>query len=246
MSFIKDIMFKVWKNITSNSQPIFIMAHMRSGSSLLEHILSSNEEIFGAGEQSRVYNTYDDLKKGELFIRRVNKRLFKPCKYIADQVLHKKFTPNLDFIRSNSIKVVFLIRTPAETISSIEKLGGPYGVNEIEEFSSSEYYINRLEYLVNLSTKIPKDNQIVITYKELVSETDNTLKKLTAFLDLKTSLKKEYNIKKTTGKLGDTSKNIKAGTIIKTNRRSIEIDEAIKAKLDASYKETCLLLRTKN
>jgi len=246
MRFIKNIIFSVWRIFVPNSQPIFIMAHMRSGSSLLEHILSSNPEIFGAGEQSRIYATSTDLKKGELLIRRINNTLFKPYKYSTDQILHKKYTPNLDLIRSNTIKVVFLIRNPEETISSIEKLGGPYGIYEKNAFSSSEYYINRLEYLVNLSSQIPERNQIFITYEELVTETEHTLKKLNSFLELKTVLKKEYNVKQTTGKFGDTSKNIKEGTIINTKKKLIKIDIKTKVKLDNLYKETSLLLRKRN
>jgi len=245
MQFIKHIIFNIWKIFVPNSQPIFIMAHMRSGSSLLEHILSSNPEIIGAGEQSRIYTTNTDLKKGEFFIRRINHTFFKVSKYTTDQVLHKKFTPNLDLLRSNAVKVVFLIRSPEETISSIEKLGGPYGINEKNEFSSSEYYKNRLKYLVNLSSHISEENQIFITYEELVSETEHVLKKLSDFLELKTILKKEYRVKTTTGKSGDTSKNIKKGTIINTKKSLIEIDVKTKTKLNELYKETRLLLSAK-
>lgn len=246
MRFIKNIIFSVWRIFASNSKSVFIIAHMRSGSSLLEHILSSNPEILGAGEQSRIYVTDTDLKKSELFIRKKNHRFFKSCRYITDQVLHQKYTPNLDLLRSNTIKVVFLIRSPGETVSSIEKLGGPYGIHENDEFSSSKYYTNRLEYLVNLSNQISEENQIFITYEELVSKTEHTLKNLSSFLELKTVLKKNYDIKQTTGKSGDTSKNIKEGTIINTTKTPIEIDLKTKVKLGDLYKRTCLLLRQKN
>jgi hypothetical protein len=240
------MVIKIWSEFSPSSQPVFIMAHMRSGSSLLEHILSSNAEILGAGEQSRIYATNTDLKKGELFIKRINNKLFKPYKYITDQILHKKYTPSLDLIRSNTIKVVFLIRNPEETISSIEKLGGPYGIYEKNVFSSSEYYTNRLEYLVNLSSQISERNQIFITYEELVTETEQTLKKLSSFLELKTNLKKEYSVKQTTGKYGDTSKNIKEGTIINTKKKLVKIDMETKVQLDNLYRETCVLLRKRN
>ena len=62
MQFIKHLIFSFWKIFASNSKPVFIVAHMRSGSSLLEHILSSNPEIIGAGEQSRIYATNTDFK----------------------------------------------------------------------------------------------------------------------------------------------------------------------------------------
>ena len=39
---------------------ILIVSHMRSGSSLLEHILSTNDEIIGFGEQNRIYKNFID------------------------------------------------------------------------------------------------------------------------------------------------------------------------------------------
>jgi len=243
MRFIKNIVFKVWKGLSPNPKTIFIMAHMRSGSSLLEHILSSNPEILGAGEQSRTYFTNLDLKKGELFIKRLNNRIFKGSKYVTDQVLHNQFTPNIDLFRSNEIKAVILIRNPEETISSIENLNGPYGISENNDFCSLEYYTQRLEYLVNLSRQIPHGNQIFITYEELVTNPENTLKKITLFLELKTVLNKEYNIKATTGKFGDTSKNIKEGTIINAKKKTIHIDTTTKTKLNDYYKKTMLFFK---
>jgi len=243
MMLIKNIIIRFWAFLKPPPQIIVIMAHMRSGSSLLEHILSSNPEIFGAGEQSRIYTTNTDLKKCELFVRTTNNTFFKPFKYITDQVLHEKFTPNLNLLRNNAVKVVLLIRNPEETIASIEKLGGPFGINEHDEFNSSEYYVNRLEYLVNLSKQIPKKNQLFLTYEELVTDTEYTLKRLSAFLELKTALKKDYTIKNTTGKYGDTSNNIKKGTIIITEKKLLKLDSEIKIKLNKTFKDAYVFFK---
>ena len=42
---------------------IFILGHMRSGSSLLAHILADNAEVAGAGESHITYQTPRDLPK---------------------------------------------------------------------------------------------------------------------------------------------------------------------------------------
>ena len=79
-----------------------------------------------------------------------------------------------------------------------------------------------------------------------MTETEQTLKKLSSFLELKTNLKKEYSVKQTTGKYGDTSKNIKEGTIINTKKKLVKIDMETKVQLDNLYRETCVLLRKRN
>ena len=246
MGIIKNILFNILSITSSRTQTIFIMAHMRSGSSLLEHILSSNSDVLGTGEQSRIYNSNLDIKKSELFIRKKNQKLFNKYKFIIDQILHNKYTPNLELLNNNNIKFIFLIRNPDETISSIENLGGPYGINEKKKFSSSSYYSNRIEYLIKLSKLIPEKDQIFITYDQLIFESQSTLNKLTSFLQLKTSLKTVYNLKQTTGKLGDTSKNIKEGVIVKTKKNHIEIDTDIKNELNKFYLRTCIYFDKKS
>ena len=44
MDIIKHLLFKIWFLLNPIAKPnvVFILSHMRSGSSLLEHILSSN------------------------------------------------------------------------------------------------------------------------------------------------------------------------------------------------------------
>lgn len=49
---------------------VFVMGHMRSGSSVLAHILSSNEQILSYGETNKKYVHYRDIIENEINIRR--------------------------------------------------------------------------------------------------------------------------------------------------------------------------------
>ena len=86
-------------------QTVFILSHMRSGSSLLEHILSSNDEIMGFGEQNRIYKNFFDLKKMEFYIRKKQRLFFNNVKYSVDQILHNQYTPNLSLLNNHSFNL---------------------------------------------------------------------------------------------------------------------------------------------
>lgn len=241
MDSIKQLLFKFWFVVNPIAMPnvVFILSHMRSGSSILEHILSSNSQILGTGEQSRIYHKKTDFNRMELFARWNQKSIFKSYKYTVDQLLHNDFTPNKTLLKNNHIKFIFLIRSPCETISSIENLGGyPYSIDNTGKYSSLNYYIDRLNELVIISKGIPSNSQCFLTYKDLTVNTDKTLHKISQFLELRTPLKKEYKLKSSTGKLGDRSEYIKRGKVIITKKNLIELDSEAKEKLDKIYRKT--------
>lgn len=70
------------------NQILFMLGHMRSGSSLLTHILNTNPEISGFGESHLKYSTKEDFKE---LIYQVHQTLGKwqvDEKYILDKILH--------------------------------------------------------------------------------------------------------------------------------------------------------------
>lgn len=241
MDIIKQFFFKIWLLVNPLPEPnaVFILSHMRAGSSLLEHILSSNRQILGTGEQNRVYYKKNDLKKMELFARRNQKSMLKLYKYIIDQILHNEQTPNKNLLINKHIKFIFLIRSPLETITSIENLGGrPYSINRTGKYNPINYYIDRLNELILLSKSLPIKSQFFLTYSDLTIDTNQTLYHLGRFLELKTPLNKVYKLKRMTGKLGDRSENIKIGKVTIIKNKLIELDQKMMEKLGKSYRNT--------
>ncbi|MGM5470914.1 sulfotransferase family protein [Flavobacteriaceae bacterium LMO-SS05] len=238
---LKLLIFKFWlkSHITPEPNLIFLISHMRSGSTLLEHILSSNNQILGFGEQSRVYTKKSDFKKMELFIRWNQKKIFKYSKYVVDQILHNKYTPNIDFLINHNVKFIFLARSPIETISSIENLGShPYSKANRGLYNSIDYYINRLVEIISMSKIIPVNRQFFLTYTDLTEKTDQTLLGISEFLELKTTLKKDYKLKRSTGHLGDKFENIKKGTIILTQKKLTSLSDKSIKKMNLVYIKT--------
>jgi len=75
---------------------VFIMGHMRCGSTLLLHILLTNREMIGCGERNAAYCSHRDLDKLEIFARAAQRAPFRRFGYVVDQINHDQFTPNLE------------------------------------------------------------------------------------------------------------------------------------------------------
>jgi hypothetical protein len=190
---------------------LFIMGHMRSGSTLLMHLLVNHPQIIGCGERNVVYRSDDDLDKLELAARRSQHSLFRQASYVVDQLNHDQFTPERDLLRSERVRCIFLIREPEETIRSLLHLTrssrDPWTVER-----AVEYYVARLNSLRTCGLRL-KGRSIALTYGDLVDSAPAALQRLASFLALASELQQKYAIQPFTGRRGDPSERILLGRI---------------------------------
>lgn len=234
-----------------NYKILFILSHMRSGSSLLSHILISNPEIIGFGESHLQYQSELDFKKLMMRIyyqhqefSKIPDHLYKfnmNHQYILDKVLHdQKFLSN-DFLNSSQVYVIFLLRQPQQTIPSLLDLKPHWNQKD-----AYEYYRERLLTLEKYAQKIAnKEHTLLLTYNQILDQTFSVLKTLQQFLKTDTEFSEEYQILKTTGQknIGDYKGNIKAGKIVRKQRNlNIQIDEEIMKKAEYSYEQCARIL----
>jgi len=217
--------------ITSFRDPyqfIFILSHMRSGSSLLTHILVSNPEITGYGETHVAYRTPRDLSMaiGKSLLMSGQFPFPSNERYLVDKILHNRLLSeeNIGLISNPQSKIIFLVREPLGALKSLR------AHQNIGEQSAVDYYINRVNTLTRLCRSLPSQQQcILITHDHILKSAEQTLPLLTQFLDLKKPLLKEYKILKTTGRrgIGDSSNNIKKGKILSSisNHKEIIISQ---------------------
>ncbi len=196
---------------------IFIMGHMRSGSTLLLHILATNPEIIAGGERNKVYNTVNDLNSLISEICLQQNILISHRKIFLDQINHEKMTPNIDILNTQNLKRVFLLRKPLATISSIVNTFEPiYGNWPVER--AVNYYIQRIKNLELLAKEISSpNNSMLVKYEELTDVPAIILDSLQKFLALKKPLTTRYKLQKYTGSRGDPSERIVAGKILHSN-----------------------------
>jgi len=225
---------------------IIILGHMRSGSSLLVHLLNSNPEICGYGETHTRYSSpkdFDALKGNVLF----NFKKFAPpteVKFLMDKLLHDyTLKPEkADLLIHERIRLLFLLRQPKDTINSI--------IKNISLFDDKEkavgHYVNRLASMEKFAHRLsPYKKCFALTYEQIIDQTNQLFAMLEEFLDLKTPLSDHYDILPTTGKkgVGDHSSNILTGSIIRNKQTTADpqISPESMAQAAAAY-ESCIAL----
>ena len=226
---------------------LFILSHMRSGSSLLSHILISNPEIIGFGETHIQYSSELDFKRlmmkvywqGQEFrkIPRHLENLSMNHQYILDKILHNnKFLSDI-FLASERVYTIFLLREPTKTLPSLLDLKPHWS-----QQNALEYYIQRLLALENYAQLInDKKRTLFITYNQMLQETFSVLTYFQKFLGTKEGFSEEYQILKTTGKrnVGDHKGNIKAGRIVRNQRElKIPVDRQLIEKANHYYNQS--------
>lgn len=223
-----------------NGNYVFIISHMRSRSSLLSHILGSNEEIVGYREFHQSYNNMQDLKRLRMKILFDTKETFS-ARYVLDKILNNNCELSDEILHMNNIKFIFLLREPTETLKSTIDLGDLTGIDWYKDVEQvKDYYIKRLDVMKKY-VDIVYNRSFFIDSNDIVENTEEVLNDVSEWLMLDKKLDQNYSTFESTGKkngAGDPSENISAGTIIKTESKQVDIPEEI-IKITYKHYEEC-------
>ena len=200
---------------------LFILGHMRAGSSLLTHLMISNPEIKGFGETHIQYSSENDFKT--LILKVYQRILDIPSlsmrhQYVLDKILHNNKLLNPDLICSNQVHKIFLLREPKETLASILEIKPHWS-----QAKALAYYSDRLAMLEQYAKSInSKDFSFFVTYDQLLDNTELVFESLQNFLGIEKGFSEHYEVLSITGNrgVGDSSDNIKTGRIIRDNKRT--------------------------
>ena len=198
---------------------LFVVSHMRSFSSVLCHILGSHAEISGYAEAQLSYFGRLDLQR---LARKVRETTGNPVlgRYVLDKILHNNREIAPTILDRPDIKVLFLLRNPADTLRSILNLGHTHGSRA--KFSNPvrvlDYYIKRLQQLEAYCTRVG-GNALFLESERLISDTERVLADLSRWLELGATLKADYRTFRHTGEVlyGDPSPTILAGTVVRSD-----------------------------
>ena len=201
MNLIKNIydkdLFESYKNSgCSDKSPIFILGMPRSGTTLIEQIVSNHSEVYGADELNYIYKLAQPLKKkldfdekklkvlGEKYIHQV-KRISNNSKFITDKMpINFMWIGFIKLILPNC-KIIHCKRNAKDNCFSIFKnfftsqnLNFAYDLNEIAEYYN--LYLEMMEYW----NKVLPGFIININYEEVVKNSKNEIKTLIKKSDL--------------------------------------------------------------
>lgn len=205
---------------------LLLLSHMRSGSSLLTHLLTTNPEVIGYGETHTNYTDANDFKQllKKVYWQSQDFRTLQDIQnlrmnhqYVMDKVLHNKKFLDHDFLSSEQIYGLFLLREPERSLASIADLKPHWSQQD-----TIDYYADRMAMLVEYARLInDPQRMLVVTYGQMLDDTPRVLTTLQQFLQTQAPFTEEYKILKTTGMkgVGDSKGKIKAGKIVRSQRQ---------------------------
>ncbi len=224
---------------------LFLVGHMRSGSSLLSNILCSSDEINGYGESKVVLRSPRDLAvlRGKIaMVQFLNgQRPVRRSRYLFDKILHSRLLPRSAVLEQQTSRTIFLLRPPERTLPSIV---ASFGWN-IEQ--ATNYLRDQYPFIEHLARTLPPETDaVVVEHADVIEHTETVLDSLGDWLDLHDPLSAEYNprhVARITGS-GDTSDRINAGRVIRESRsHAVDLSGVDLKELDALYHRAVGTLR---
>ena len=186
----------------NEKQIIFILGLPRSGTSLVEQIIASHPEVYGAGELNYLeniirkgfFNGYklDPTALNDDTINQISKTYidlvngFKPTEnIITDKAPHNfKWIGFIKIFFPNA-KIIHCVRDPKDNCLSLYKNIFDENVDwTYNESSLYTYYENYYNLMNFWQTKLP-DFILNISYEKLIAEPKKNMEKLINFCDLK-------------------------------------------------------------
>ena len=199
-------------NFKNQKKIIFVIGLPRSGTSLIEAILSANKNIYAAGEIPNLKRiirenfvtsgSLDSSKISEL-IEKQNKNIYElyinqnNLKNINKNIIIDKNTENFKFIGIINTffkhsKIINCVRDPFANFCSLYKIN--FNSSELNWTNSKSQIVNYHKHyfkLINFWKSKNVNNILDIHFEELLLNTDHTIDKLLDFCDLE----KDYDYK---------------------------------------------------
>lgn len=217
-----------------------LLAHPRSGSTLLTHIIANHPEFLSAGESFITYRRATDLRS--LFVDTCARlhRFRLGSTYVVDKVVYDNLMPD-ELLRSGLIaKCVILIRSPESTLRSMIRYF------QWDESQALNVYRGRLETLAR-QAGVLGDRAILLEYDDLVANPEAALGGLSRFFGISRPFANLYETgaaRQIAGeRRGDASVNILAGQIIRTPSHGARISAMIAEQARRAFDECRAKLR---
>jgi tetratricopeptide (TPR) repeat protein len=190
-----------------DERPVFIVGMPRSGSTLVEQILASHPDVYGAGEVKYLSRALGQLRDRFPSLPRYPQMMNKigpaqlemvannylgaitagvgDSKRITDKLLTNYFFVGLIHLLFPKAKIIHTMRDPVDTcLSGFTKLfkddmPHSYDLNEL-----GRYYGQYRSLMEHWTKVLPKGVLTTVAYEDVVSDTEKAAKKLIEFLGL--------------------------------------------------------------
>ena len=170
---------------------LFILAHMRCGSTALSNVLCSRPDVSGYGE---AHVTHDSTAApGLLALNQLRRGGWKPrADCLFDKILHSRHDQSAppEFFEARAI---FLVRRPGDAIHSIVRLFAGLGRAEYQTYEeATQYYVERVTALAALWDRFSGQRRIGFTHETLLASPDRALAAISRQLSFCPPLENRY------------------------------------------------------
>lgn len=171
---------------------IFLLAHMRCGSTALANILCTHPDVSGYGEAHVTYDGRPAL--GRLAINQMRLGEWNPkARFLFDKILHSRHdreAPEAFF----SARAIFVLREPEPTIRSICKLFRAKGKLQYNSHAdAARYYAERVNALARLWDRFPAERRIGLSHRALLRDPGAALAAISRQLEFEPPLSNHYH-----------------------------------------------------
>jgi len=184
---------------------IFILGMPRSGTSLVEQILASHPDVYGAGELlilPKLVETISDNRNIYRFAEAVSmlpaadfknlaqdylneiRKLYGDARYITDKMMYNFFSIGLIRLMLPNAKIIHCTRNPMDNCLSLFKNLFNYGnFYSYDQSELGEYYNLYVELMTHWKQTLP-DFIYDLQYENLVADTENQIGRLLEYCEL--------------------------------------------------------------
>jgi len=192
---------------SDDDRPTFIVGMPRSGSTLVEQILASHPDIYGAGEVKhlsralgQLRDRFPSLPKFPQMMEKITPAQLEiaaksyqqalsvgagDAKRITDKLLTNYFFVGLINMLFPKAKIIHTRRDPVDTcLSGFTKLFKDDMPHSYDLGELGRYYGKYREIMEHWEKVLPKDTLITVQYEEVVADTEGQARRLIDFLGL--------------------------------------------------------------
>ena len=190
-----------------DDRPVFIVGMPRSGSTLVEQIIASHPDVFGAGEVKYLAQALGQLRDRfpslpkypemaakitpaqlDIVAKNYQQSLSNGAgnaKLITDKLLTNYFFLGLINLLFPNARVIHTQRDPVDTcLSGFTKLFKDYMPHSYDLSELGRYYGKYRELMEHWEKVLPEGFMTTVVYEDVVANTEKEAKRLIAFLDL--------------------------------------------------------------
>lgn len=197
------------KPVATGKAPIFIVGMPRSGTSLIEQILSTHPDIHGAGElpdlESMLFalateagkpvdayphvaatlSSNDLLRLGEVYIERIWK-LAPEATHITDKMMSNFLHVGMIHLMFPNAKIIHAMRDPMDScFSCYANLFAKNNLDFTYDLGSvGRYYARYIQLMQHWQRVLPAGTILELRYENMVADIEGQARRLLAYLDL--------------------------------------------------------------